>query len=52
MAVEGIRKEQKEERKSSVPSAIVRDMIAWMTADRLIGPKLQNGEIQIGRAHV
>ncbi len=46
MAVEGIRKEQKEERKSSVPSAIVRDMIAWMTADRLIGPKLQNGEIR------
>lgn len=46
MALEGIKKEAKEERKSSVPAAIVRDMIAWMTADRLIGPKLKNGEIR------
>ncbi len=36
----------KEEKKSSMFAAFVRDMIARMTADRLIGPKLQNGEIR------
>ncbi|KAI4449722.1 Acetyl esterase [Eubacterium plexicaudatum ASF492] len=36
----------KEEKKSSMFAAFVRDMIALMTADRLIGPKLQNGEIR------
>ena len=42
-----IAKEQtKEEKKSSMFAAFVRDMIARMTADRLIGPKLQNGEIR------
>lgn len=39
-------KEEKEEKKSSMFAAFVRDMIARMTADRLIGPKLQNGEIR------
>ena len=38
--------EKKEERKSSMFAAFVRDMIARMTADRLIGPKIQNGEIR------
>lgn len=40
------RSEGKEERKSSLPASIVRDTIAWMTADRLLGPKLQKGEIR------
>ena len=37
---------EKEEKKSSMFAAFVRDMIARMTADRLIGPKIQNGEIR------
>ncbi len=40
------KEEKKEERKSSMFAAFVRDMIARMTADRLIGPKIQNGEIR------
>ena len=36
----------KEEKKSSVQAAIVRDIIARMTADRMLGPKLQKGEIR------
>ncbi len=38
--------EGKKDRKSSIQAAIVRDMIARMTADRLLGPKLQKGEIR------
>lgn len=41
-----ISKELKEEKKSSVQAAIVRDIIARMTADRTLGPKLQKGEIR------
>ncbi len=42
-----IKKNQsKEERKSSLLAAMVRDTIARMTADRLLGPKLQKGEIR------
>lgn len=37
---------ENENLKSSVRAAIVRDMIARMTADRLLGPKLQKGEIR------
>lgn len=36
----------KKDRKSSMQAAIVRDMIARMTADRTLGPKLQKGEIR------
>ncbi len=39
-------KDIKEEKKSSVQAAIVRDIIARMTADRMLGPKLQKGEIR------
>lgn len=35
-----------EKKGSSVLAAIVRDTIARMTADRLLGPKLQKGEIR------
>lgn len=38
--------EAKDEKKSSALAAIVRDTIARMTADRLLGPKLQRGEIR------
>lgn len=38
--------EGKRDRKSSIQAAFVRDMIARMTADRLLGPKLQKGEIR------
>lgn len=46
MAIDIIKNESKEERKSSIQAAIVRDTIARMTADRLLGPKLQKGEIR------
>lgn len=46
MAADITKFESKDEKKSSVLAAIVRDTIARMTADRLIGPKLQNGEIR------
>lgn len=45
-SAEEIKERTKEEKKSSMFAAFVRDMIARMTADRLIGPKLQNGEIR------
>lgn len=35
-----------EEKKSSVQAALVRDIIARMTADRTLGPKIQKGEIR------
>ncbi len=35
-----------ENAKSSIRAAIVRDMIARMSADRVLGPKLQKGEIR------
>lgn len=41
-----IKTEARDEKKSSVLAAIVRDTIARMTADRLLGPKLQKGEIR------
>lgn len=46
MAEKELKEEAREERKSSVMASLVRDMIARMTADRLIGPKLQSGEIR------
>lgn len=46
METDNRKNENKEERKSSIFAAIVRDSIARMTADRLIGPKLQSGEIR------
>ena len=35
-----------EEKKSSLQAALVRDIIARMTADRTLGPKIQKGEIR------
>ncbi len=37
---------ENETKRSSAIAALVRDMIARMTADRLLGPKLQSGEIR------
>lgn len=38
--------EKQDDKKSSIRAAIVRDTIARMTADRILGPKIQKGELR------